>query len=346
MSPVMARSPRTGPPENADTSAATIVTGRRPFRRLRARPHVQMHVGVPMESRVEALSSGVGPRPRQRDSHRLLHGLPRRPVRVSALEPGIRVASTETTSQPPAAVRHSPPATPGRPARRATSPSGCAGAPCISTTVSGVTSITTSRLRTGSGIAPESVRSVQCPLNHDGDRGTHPGTRCSAPGPGGRAARRPPPAPLGSTASRMKTGLFTPTSRRPWDDAAGGANREPPDHRRGVRHARRHARVGEIERLGDGLVKDPHGAPCGRSESTGQSAPPHRVGTLFTAHAKSQYKPCLLAFWGTDQRGSEQKRPPWSRFGWAVRLAVQPSTTSVHSDQPTTGEAYPPQGED
>ena len=30
----------------------------------------------------------------------------------------------------------------------------------------------------------------------------------------------------------------------------------------------------------------------------------------------------------------------------AVRLAVQPSTTSVHSDQPTTGEAYPPQGED
>ena len=140
MSPVMARSPRTGPPENADTSAATIVTGRRPFRRLRARPHVQMHVGVPMESRVEALSSGVGPRPRQRDSHRLLHGLPRRPVRVSALEPGIRVASTETTSQPPAAVRHSPTATPGRPARRVTSPSGCAGAPSISTTVSGVTS--------------------------------------------------------------------------------------------------------------------------------------------------------------------------------------------------------------
>ena len=124
MSPVMARSPRTGPPENADTSAATIVTGRRPFRRLRARPHVQMHVGVPMESRVEALSSGVGPRPRQRDSHRLLHGLPRRPVRVSALEPGIRVASTETTSQPPAAVRYSPTATPGRPARRVTSPIG------------------------------------------------------------------------------------------------------------------------------------------------------------------------------------------------------------------------------
>ena len=29
-----------------------------------------------------------------------------------------------------------------------------------------------------------------------------------------------------------------------------------------------------------------------------------------------------------------------------IRLAVQPSTTSVHSDQPTTGEAYPPQGED
>ena len=27
-------------------------------------------------------------------------------------------------------------------------------------------------------------------------------------------------------------------------------------------------------------------------------------------------KPCLLAFRGADQRGSEQKRPPWSRYGW------------------------------
>ena len=43
-----------------------------------------------------------------------------RTVRVSAPSPGIRVASTKTTSPPPAAMQHSPTTTPGRPVRPAT----------------------------------------------------------------------------------------------------------------------------------------------------------------------------------------------------------------------------------
>ena len=44
-----------------------------------ARLHVQMHVGVPMEGRVEAVSPGFGPQPRHGGPRRLPHDLPQAP---------------------------------------------------------------------------------------------------------------------------------------------------------------------------------------------------------------------------------------------------------------------------
>ena len=57
-------------------------------------------------------------------------------------------------------------------------------------------------------------------------------------------------------------------------------------------------------------------------------------------------KTVFVGFLGCRSTRIQAETTPVEQVRLAVRLAVQPSTTSVHSDQPTTGEAYPPQGED
>ena len=40
---------------------------------------------------------------------------------------------------------------------------------------------------------------------------------------------------------------------------------------------------------------------------------------------RSPTKTGLLGFWGADVRESEQKRPPWSRFGWQYGWQYTPT---------------------
>ena len=130
------RSRRSAPVRRADHQAPCDPLGRRPpglfaLSKTGGRPdgihrsgHRRRH------RRLAAFQSGQLVRP---------VSSPRRPVRASPPEPGMRLASTTSTS-PPAAVQQSPTATPGRPVRPASFASGGAGAPSIPASTCGVTS--------------------------------------------------------------------------------------------------------------------------------------------------------------------------------------------------------------
>ena len=74
ISPVIARSPRTGRPVSSDTSAVTIVTpAEGPSFGMAPDGHVQVDLGRLEEVRVDAELARVGAHPRQRGARRLLH---------------------------------------------------------------------------------------------------------------------------------------------------------------------------------------------------------------------------------------------------------------------------------
>ena len=64
ISPVMAKSLRTVRPVSSETSAAAIDTpSRRPVLGNGTHRHVQVHVGILVEPRVDAVAGGVGAQP-------------------------------------------------------------------------------------------------------------------------------------------------------------------------------------------------------------------------------------------------------------------------------------------
>ena len=139
ISPVMARSPRTGRSgERGHRRGRHRDPGRRPLwsapcPTARRRPEWKSQVEPDAVRRWPAVTPARFARTPRMAS-------PRRAVRGNAPEPGIRVASTKTTSPTPDAVPAQPDGDARRQVRPATSPSGWAGAPSLSTTVSGVTS--------------------------------------------------------------------------------------------------------------------------------------------------------------------------------------------------------------
>ncbi len=120
ISPVMARSERTGRPVRSDTSAVAIVTP------------------------AEGPSFGIAPAGTWTCTSERSQNSGSIPVSVSVRAPRIRVASTNSTS-PPAGVQARPVTTPGTRVRCSTSSSSKRGTPRNETTTSGVT-------RTGSAL--------------------------------------------------------------------------------------------------------------------------------------------------------------------------------------------------
>ena len=79
ISPVIASSLRTDRAVNADTSSHDRVPGRDAVPHTLVGLHVQMHVGVPVERRIEAVPRGVRLQPRKPEPNRLLHQIAHQP---------------------------------------------------------------------------------------------------------------------------------------------------------------------------------------------------------------------------------------------------------------------------